>query len=45
LEKEATSIKVDPALWKQAKIEAIRRGVQLSELVESAIKQELKRQA
>jgi len=40
--KEATSIKIDPELWKEAKIEAIRRDMELGELVESALKKELK---
>jgi hypothetical protein len=33
----ATSIKIKPEVWKQAKIEAIRRDMELSELVEQAI--------
>jgi predicted transcriptional regulator len=41
--KEATSIKVDPDLWKEAKIEAIKRDMELGELVEQALRQELKR--
>lgn len=41
--KEATSIKVDPDLWKEAKIEAIRRDIDLSDLVEQAIRKELGR--
>ena len=40
--KEATSIKVDPELWKEAKIEAIKRDMELGELVEQALRQELK---
>lgn len=40
--KEATSIKIDPELWKEAKIEAIRRDMELGELVEVALKKELK---
>jgi hypothetical protein len=35
--REATSIKINPQLWKQAKIEAIRNDLELSELVEQAI--------
>jgi hypothetical protein len=35
--REATSIKIKPALWKEAKIEAIREGMTVSELVEGAI--------
>ena len=36
--KEKTSIKIDPDLWKDAKIEAIKRDVDLSELVEVALR-------
>jgi hypothetical protein len=39
--KESTSIKIDPDLWKQAKIEAINRDMELSELVENALRKEL----
>jgi post-segregation antitoxin (ccd killing protein) len=41
--REATSIKIDPNLWKEAKIEAIRRDMEVSELVEVALRQELRR--
>lgn len=41
--REATSIKVDPDLWKEAKIEAIRRDMDLSDLVEDSLRKELKR--
>jgi predicted HicB family RNase H-like nuclease len=37
LHRETTSIKVDPELWKEAKIQAIRDDIELSELVEKAI--------
>jgi predicted HicB family RNase H-like nuclease len=37
-----TSIRVDPDLWKEVKIEAIRRDIDVSELVERALKKELK---
>ena len=36
-----TSIKVDPTLWKQAKIEAITRNVELSDMVEKALRKEI----
>lgn len=36
-----TSIRVDPELWKEVKIEAIRRDIEVSELVEHALKREL----
>ena len=42
VEKEATSIKVNPELWKQAKIEAIKHNKTVSELVEEAIEQWIK---
>jgi post-segregation antitoxin (ccd killing protein) len=41
VKREATSIKIDPELWKQAKIEAINRDIDLSDLVEDAIRKEL----
>lgn len=41
--RESTSIKVDPNLWKEAKIEAIRRDMDLSDLVDDALRKELKR--
>jgi hypothetical protein len=37
IKREATSIKINPQLWKRAKIEAIRNDLELSELVEQAI--------
>jgi len=33
----ATSIKVNPEVWKKAKIEAIKHDLDLSDLVEEAI--------
>jgi DNA-binding protein YbaB len=41
--RESTSIKVDPKLWKEAKIEAVRRDMDLSDLVEDAIRDELEK--
>jgi len=41
-EKKATSIKIDQKLWKAAKIESIERGIELSELVEKALRKELR---
>jgi len=35
--REATSIKIKPEVWKEAKIEAIRQGKTVSELVEEAV--------
>lgn len=40
--RKATSIKIDPDLWKEAKIEAIRRDMDVSELVEQLLRKELK---
>ena len=40
-EKTSTSIKIDPTLWKEVKIEAIRRDMEVSELVELALRKEL----
>jgi len=37
VKKEATSIKINPELWKEAKIEAIKHSITVSELVEGAI--------
>ena len=42
IKREPTSIKIDPQLWKEAKIEAINRYMDLSELVEGALRKELK---
>ena len=41
IERKATSIKIDQKLWKAAKIEAIERGIELSELVETALRKEI----
>ena len=41
--KETTSIKVNPELWKEFKIEALRQDMYVSELMERAIKRELER--
>ena len=42
IKREATSIKIDPRLWKEAKIEAIKRDMELSSLVELALRKELR---
>ncbi len=39
--KAYTSIKVDPELWKEVKIEAIRRDIDVSALLESCLRKEL----
>ena len=41
IERKSTSIKIDSELWKEAKIEAIKQKMHLSELVERAVKKEL----
>ena len=40
-----TSIKIDPDLWKKAKIEAIHQEIDLSELVEFAIQDWIKNES
>lgn len=43
IKRVATSIKIDPNVWKDAKIEAIERDIDLSELVEHALKKEIRK--
>lgn len=43
MKRMATSIKIDPDLWKQTKIAAINFGTTASELVETAIREYIKR--
>jgi post-segregation antitoxin (ccd killing protein) len=43
MERKTTSIKIDPEFWKQVKKEAIDRGTEVSELVETALRKELQR--
>jgi hypothetical protein len=43
--RETTSIKIDPNLWKEAKIEAIRHDMEVSELVEEAIEEWIEERA
>ena len=38
-----TSLRVDPKLWKEAKVQAIRHDITLAELVEEAIKDWIKK--
>ena len=38
-----TSIRIDPALWKEVKIEAIRNDMGIFELVDNALRHELER--
>ncbi len=42
VEQSKTSIKIDPATWREAKIEAIREGKTVSELVQEAINEWIK---
>ena len=42
IKRVATSIKIDPELWKETKIKAIQYETTVSELVESAIKEYIK---
>jgi hypothetical protein len=39
VQREATSIKIKPDLWKEAKIEAVKHDKTVSELVEEAIEE------
>jgi len=41
--KTATSINIDEYLWKEAKIEAIKRSITVTELLENALRNELKK--
>lgn len=43
MKRVATSIKIDPNLWKETKIKAIQYETTVSELVETAIKEYIKR--
>lgn len=43
MKREATSIKIRPDIWKEAKIEAIKQDIDLSELVEKAIESYMNR--
>ena len=41
--KECISIKVNPDVWKQAKIQAIKEDITASKLVEKALKEKLRK--
>jgi predicted HicB family RNase H-like nuclease len=41
-DKETVSIRIDPKLWKEAKIYAVKSNVKISQLVEEALKKEIK---
>jgi len=36
-----TSLRVDPELWREAKIEAIKRGTTLANLIDKALRSEI----
>jgi hypothetical protein len=42
VERETTSVKVKPDLWKEAKIEAVKHDKTVSELLEEAIEEWLR---
>jgi hypothetical protein len=42
VERETTSVKVKPDLWKEAKIEAVKQDKTVSELLEEALEAWLK---
>jgi len=37
VKREVTSLKVNPELWKEAKIQAVREGITLGELLDQAV--------
>jgi predicted HicB family RNase H-like nuclease len=39
--RETVSIRLDPELWKEAKIYAIKNDISVAELVEEALKKEI----
>lgn len=41
IKRKSTSIKVNPELWKEVKIEAIKQGMELSQFVENALKNKI----
>lgn len=45
VKREATSIKIRPDVWKEAKIAAIRQDMELSELVEKALDEYINKEA
>jgi len=42
MERQTTSIKVDPKIWQEAKIYAIRKGINISDLIEDLLKKKIK---
>ncbi len=41
--KETTSIRIDPKVWKEAKMKAVQKDMSIGEFIEELIKKELKR--
>lgn len=41
VKREPTSINVDPELWRDAKIEAIKRGITVTDLFEQSLRKEI----
>ncbi len=41
VKKTYTSIRIDPELWKEVKIEAIRREIDVSDIIEYCLRKEL----
>ncbi len=42
INRETVSIRLDPELWKEAKIYAIRNDISIANLIESLLKKEIK---
>jgi predicted HicB family RNase H-like nuclease len=40
-----TSLRVDPDLWKEAKIQAIKNDMELNEVVDAALREWIKKKA
>jgi len=43
-EQIVTSLKVDPALWKQAKMQALEHDITLGEVIDEALREWIKKQ-
>ena len=41
--RETTSIRINPALWKEAKMSALKNDMSIGEFIEKLIKKELKK--
>ena len=42
--KKAVSLKVNPELWKEARLQAFIQGIPLNEFVEQALKEKIERE-